>query len=69
MNEEKSEHIIRQEHFVAGVETGIESERKRIVTQLEELLADDSVSIWGVLGNSQRVSKEQLLSIIKGEPV
>ena len=32
---EKSEHIIRQEHFVAGVETGIESERKRIIALLE----------------------------------
>ena len=31
MTEEKSEHIIRQEHFISGVETGIESERNRIL--------------------------------------
>ena len=33
--EEKSEHIIRREHFVAGVETGIDSERERIIALLE----------------------------------
>ena len=33
---EKSEHIIRQEHFVAGWESGEEAERKRIIALLSD---------------------------------
>lgn len=34
---EKSEHIIRQEHFVAGWESGEEAERSRIIALLSDL--------------------------------
>jgi hypothetical protein len=34
---EKSEHIIRQEHFVSGWESGEEAERSRIIALLENM--------------------------------
>ena len=37
---EKSEHIIRREHFVAGVETGVDSERERIIQIIENAIID-----------------------------
>jgi hypothetical protein len=35
MTEPMSEHVIRRQHFVAGVETGIKSERERIIKLLD----------------------------------
>lgn len=40
---EKSEHVIRREHFVAGWESGEEAERERISTALRDYAADDSL--------------------------
>ena len=59
---EKSEHIIRREHFVAGVETGIDSERDRIIALLEERgypEHDDEVVICEPL--------DSLIALIRGE--
>jgi hypothetical protein len=51
----KSEHIIRREHFVAGVETGIDSERERIIESLRAYAGDESL-----------ISVEVAIALIKG---
>ena len=37
MTEEKSEHIIRQEHYVSGYQQGVEDERARILAIIKEM--------------------------------
>ncbi|CAB4128167.1 hypothetical protein UFOVP111_12 [uncultured Caudovirales phage] len=63
MAEEKSEHIIRQEHFIAGVETGIESERARILALLDQV-PDMGSSDWA---DGYHESLEEAIKLIKGE--
>lgn len=62
---EKSEHIIRREHFVAGVETGVESERERIIALLEYMVGN----LDGNYDNPKEVYGAVLdaITLIKGE--
>lgn len=61
----KSEHVIRQEHFVAGWESGEEAERKRIIELLKLDLAEATdrkiaeAWLWGFAAALARVEGEQ----------
>lgn len=59
--EEKSEHIIRAEHFKAGWETGIESIVLLLKAELAERSKDENVDeawLWGFSAAIARIEGE-----------
>jgi hypothetical protein len=61
---EKSEHIIRQEHFVAGVET----EQERILALLDSRVCWECAQTRPTHAHTACSTFDEAIALIKGDP-